>query len=148
MRVSAICIAAVFTCVTAPLFAANRLHVIERAINDVPVDVGPKGDSIGDMLVFKNPVYDADDKVELGTVEGVCFRVEVGKLWECQSTFLLTDGMITVRGRFADVDQKLSRLVITAEPASIWVPGADDHGRSRQEGLPMASRPPTTCFWT
>ncbi len=129
-------------CMVGPAFAAGRLHVIERAINDIPVDLGAKGDSVGDQLVFSNPVYDGDDKVQLGMVQGVCVRIEVGKFWECRSTFLLQKGMITVQGRFADRDQKLSSLVITGGTGEYL--GAKglmttaDHGKKGPDGFAAA----------
>ena len=84
--------------------AAERLHVIEHAVNEntVHVGAGAKGDSLGDMIVFGNPVNDATDKAQVGTDNGYCVRVVVGKSWECFWTLTLKTGQITIEGPFAD----------------------------------------------
>jgi hypothetical protein len=84
--------------------AAERLHLIEHVVNEntVHVAAGAKGDSLGDMIVFTNLVNDATDKTQVGTDNGYCVRVEVGKSWECVWTLKLKDGMITIEGPFYD----------------------------------------------
>jgi hypothetical protein len=66
------------------------------------VDLGDKGDSVGDLLTFANPVYDASNKTQLGTDQGYCVRVAVGKSWECFWTLVLKEGQITIEGPFYD----------------------------------------------
>jgi allene oxide cyclase len=82
--------------------AGQHLQVIEHALTDTTIDIGPKGDSVGDLLTFANPVFDAADKVQVGTDQGYCIRVAVGKSWECFWTLILKDGQITVEGPFFD----------------------------------------------
>src|SRR5215467_12292874 len=94
-----------------PASAAERLQVVERAMTDTTVDLGPKGDSVGDLLTFANPVYDATNKTQLGTDQGYCVRVVVGKSWECFWTLILTGGEITVEGPFYDSGD--STMVVT-----------------------------------
>jgi allene oxide cyclase len=93
--------------------AAERLHVVEHAVNENTVHMGAdaKADSLGDMLVFANPVNDATDKTQVGTDNGNCVRVEVGKSWECFWTLKLKDGMITIEGPFYDTGDSV--FVIT-----------------------------------
>ena len=93
--------------------AGERLHVIEHATNETTTHVTPgaKGDSVGDLLTFANPVFDATDKTQLGTDHGWCVRVVPGKSWECFWTLLLKDGRITVEGPFYDSGDSL--LVVT-----------------------------------
>jgi hypothetical protein len=93
--------------------AAERLHLIEHVVNEntVHVGAGAKGDSLGDMIVFTNPVNDATDKTQVGTDNGYCVRVEVGKSWECVWTLKLKDGMITIEGPFYDTGDSV--FVIT-----------------------------------
>src|SRR5580658_3964239 len=88
----------------APLVAAagERLQVVERALTDTTVDLGAKGDSAGDLLTFANPVYDAANKTKVGSDQGYCVRVVVGKSWECFWTLILAGGEITVEGPFYD----------------------------------------------
>jgi allene oxide cyclase len=82
--------------------AAEKIQVVERALTDTTVDLGAKGDSVGDLLTFANPIYDAANKTKLGSDQGYCVRVVVGKSWECFWTLLLADGEITVEGPFYD----------------------------------------------
>jgi allene oxide cyclase len=94
-----------------PAGAAERLQLVERAMTDTMVDLGAKGDSVGDLLTFANPVYDAANKTQLGTDQGYCVRVVVGKSWECFWTLILTGGQITVEGPFYDSGD--STMVVT-----------------------------------
>ena len=84
--------------------AGERLHVIEHAVNETTTHVAPgaKGDSVGDLLTFANPVFDATNKTQIGTDQGYCVRIVVGKSWECFWTLLLKEGRITVEGPFYD----------------------------------------------
>ena len=56
----------------------------------------------GDLLTFANPVYDAANKTKLGSNQGYCVLVIVGKSWECVWTLLLKGGQITLEGPFYD----------------------------------------------
>ncbi len=87
---------------TLPALAGERLQVVERALTDTTVDLGAKGDSVGDLLTFANPIYDAANKTKLGSDQGYCVRVVVGKSWECLWTLMLAEGAITVEGPFYD----------------------------------------------
>jgi allene oxide cyclase len=90
---------------------AERLQVVEHADTDAVVDLGAKGDSVGDLLTFANPVFDAANKTKLGTDQGYCVRVVVGKSWECFWTLMLAGGEITVEGPFYDTGDSV--MVIT-----------------------------------
>jgi len=91
--------------------AAERIQLIEHADTDTVTDLGAKGDSVGDLLTFANPVYDATNKTKLGSDQGYCVRVNVGKSWECFWTLMLKDGEITVEGPFYDSSDSV--MVIT-----------------------------------
>lgn len=80
----------------------KKLHVIEHAINGVIVDIGPKGDSVGDLDTFSNPIYNAADKKQVGHDNGNCVRTIVGKAYECNWTVVLKDGQISVEGPYYD----------------------------------------------
>lgn len=87
------------------LAAANEskeVHVVEHAITDTVVDVGPQGDSRGDLLAFANPVFDPANKKQVGSDSGNCVRTDPGKLFECNWTTFLDGGQITVEGPFFD----------------------------------------------
>ena len=95
----------------APAQQADSFTVVEHAITDTTVDIGPKGDSLGDILAFGNPVYDAANHVQVGSDQGSCVRTKVGVAWECSWTTLLPGGSLTVEGPFYDTSDSL--LAIT-----------------------------------
>ena len=90
-----------------PAFAAQQIKVVERAVGETTVDLGAKGDSVGDLLVFSNGVFDQANKVQLGTDQGYCVRTIVGKSWECMWTITLKGGQITIEGPFMDAGDSL-----------------------------------------
>ena len=90
-----------------PAFAAQQIKVVERAVGETSVDLGAKGDSVGDLLVFANGVFDQANKVQLGTDQGYCVRTIVGKSWECIWTITLKGGQITIEGPFMDAGDSL-----------------------------------------
>ena len=92
---------------TLPALAAEQIKVVERPVGETTVDLGAKGDSIGDLLVFANAVFDAANKAQLGTDQGYCVRTVVGKSWECNWTLTLHAGQITVEGPFMDEGDSL-----------------------------------------
>ncbi len=95
----------------ASVHATETMHVVEHAVTDTVVDVGKKGDSLGDELAFGNPVYDAANKKRVGRDQGSCVRTAVGTAWECSWTILLSAGQITVEGPFYDAADSI--LTIT-----------------------------------
>jgi len=96
---------------SASAFAAEEIKLVERPVGETTVDLAAKGDSIGDMLVFANGVFDAANKVQVGSDQGYCVRTIVGKSWECFWTLTLKAGQITVEGPFLDEGDSL--LVVT-----------------------------------
>jgi allene oxide cyclase len=96
---------------TLPAFAKEQIVVVERPVGETTVDLGAKGDSVGDLLVFANKVYDAGNKTQVGTDQGYCVRTIVGKSWECFWTLTLAAGQITVEGPFLDTGDSL--MVVT-----------------------------------
>jgi allene oxide cyclase len=94
-----------------PASSAERIEVVERALTDATLDLGKKGDSVGDLLTWGNPIYDADNKLQIGTDQGYCVRVVVGKSWECTWTNLLKDGQIMVEGPFYDDKDSLFAII-------------------------------------
>jgi allene oxide cyclase len=91
--------------------AAERIEVVERALTDATLDLGAKGDSVGDLLTWGNPIFDAADKTQIGTDQGYCVRVVVGKSWECTWTTLLKDGQIMVEGPFYDDKDSIFAII-------------------------------------
>jgi allene oxide cyclase len=94
-----------------PAMAAEQISVVERPVNETTVHRSGDRDTVGDLLVFANKVYDAANKVEVGSDQGYCVRTVAGKSWECFWTLLLKAGQITVEGPFMDSGDSL--LVVT-----------------------------------
>lgn len=91
----------------AAAIAAEQIKVVERPVGETTVDLSAKGDSVGDMLVFANGIFDAANKTQIGTDQGYCVRTIVGKSWECFWTLTLKAGQITVEGPFLDEGDSL-----------------------------------------
>jgi hypothetical protein len=96
--------------------AARHLTVVERAASDTVVDLGPKGDSLGDQLTFANTVYDRTNSHRVGRDQGSCVRTVVGKAWECSYTTILAHGSLVVTGPFYDTRDSV--LAITGGTGS------------------------------
>ena len=84
-----------------PKAAGGSIHVIEHATSDA-VTNGSAGDAAGNILTFANDVFDSADSKKVGSDQGYCVRIVVGKTWECNWTTFLADGQITVEGPFSD----------------------------------------------
>jgi allene oxide cyclase len=105
--------------------AAQPFTVVERALTDTTADTGPTGDSLGDVLAFANPIYDAANQGRLGSDNGSCIRTAVAKAYECTWTTTLAGGSLVVSGPFYDT--KDSVLAITGGTGK-W---ARAHGEMR-----------------
>ena len=64
----------------------------------------PPADSVGDVLGFHNPVFNAADTQQIARDNGYCVHTVVtGQTeWECNFTTMLAAGNITVEGEFFD----------------------------------------------
>jgi hypothetical protein len=90
---------------------AVQIHVIEHATTDTTAHIGPKPDNLGDILTFTNEVFDAEDKARMGTDQGYCVRVSLGKAYECTWTLSLADGQIMVSGPFLDAGDSVLAII-------------------------------------
>ena len=97
--------------VTQSALAAEHIELVEHADTDATLDLGAKGDSVGDLLTWSNPLFDAADKTKVGSDQGYCVRVSVGKSWECSWTNMLKDGQIMVEGPFWDDKDSLLTII-------------------------------------
>jgi hypothetical protein len=90
------------------------IHVIEHAITDTVQQFHPPKNSVGDVLGWHNPVYNAANTRQIATDNGYCVRTAAtGKTeWECAWTTLLPGGHITVEGPYYD-DGTNTTLAIT-----------------------------------
>lgn len=73
------------------------------------IDTGEPGDSVGDILVFDQPLLDEHHN-NIGNNSGSCIRTRVGHSFQCQWTLTLDDGSIQVAGR--EFDQGTSVISI------------------------------------
>jgi hypothetical protein len=89
----------------------DTFTVVERARTDTTADTGPAGDSLGDVLAFANPIFDAKNIHKVGTDNGSCIRTVVGVSYECSWTTSLPGGSIVVSGPFLDAGD--STLAVT-----------------------------------
>jgi len=105
-----ILIAAAALVIATPL-AAKPMHLVEHATTDETAHIGKDVDNRGDVLTFANDVYDAANKLKVGTDQGYCVRIVVGKSFECIWTLSLAGGQITVEGPFLDAGD--STLAVT-----------------------------------
>jgi allene oxide cyclase len=116
-----------------PAYAATgRFTVVEHAVTDTVVDIGPKGDSRGDLLAFANPVFNAANTKKVGSDNGSCVRTTPGKAWECEWTLLLRRGHLVVQGPFYDTADSV--LAITGG-TGVWARARGEmvlHARNAQ----------------
>jgi len=83
--------------------ADARLHTAQL------IDSGGSGDSVGDMLIFDQPLLD-EGMTEIGNNSGACIRSRVGHSFQCQWTLTFESGSIQVAGR--EFDQGTSTISI------------------------------------
>ena len=74
------------------------------------IDTGEPGDSVGDILVFDQPLVD-EAMQPIGTNSGACIRTRIGHSFQCQWTLTFESGTIQVAGR--EFDQGASEISIT-----------------------------------
>jgi hypothetical protein len=83
--------------------ADARVHTAQT------IDTGEPGDSVGDWLVFDQPLLDEQGNT-IGTNSGSCIRTRVGHSFQCQWTLTFENGSIQVAGR--EFDQGTSLITI------------------------------------
>jgi allene oxide cyclase len=114
------------------------IHVVEHAITDTVQQFHPPANSLGDVLGYHNPVYNAADTRQIATDNGYCIRtVATGKTeWECTWTTLLAGGNLTVEGPYYD-DGTDTTLTITGGTGKYT--GADGSMLLHARGNPVGS---------
>ena len=95
---------------------SSVIHVVERATTDAVTNGDAKAEKVGNVLTFGNKVYDSANKNKVGSDEGYCIRIVVGKTWECSWTTFLKSGSISVQGKFSDTGDTV--LAITGGTGS------------------------------
>jgi allene oxide cyclase-like protein len=94
----------------------NTIHVVEHATSDAVTNGSATEDIAGNVLTFANDVFDSADRRKVGSDQGYCIRIVVGKTWECNWTTFLPGGQITVEGPFSDTGNTV--LAITGGTGS------------------------------
>jgi hypothetical protein len=82
------------------------VHVVEHA-------PPPHMQTIGPVMTFANPVFDAADTKRIGRNQGYCIHIVLAKGWECISTTVLSDGQITNEGPLSDNENMSFPAAIT-----------------------------------
>ena len=92
--------------------ATQTMITIADARTDpaVVIDIGEAGDSVGDILVFDQPLLDEHGQ-PIGNNSGTCIRTRTGHSFQCNWTLTFKDGTIQVAGR--EFDQGTSAISIT-----------------------------------
>ena len=71
------------------------IHVIEHA-------PPPHMQTVGIVMTFANPVFNADDTKRVGRDQGFCVHITLARGWECVFTTFLPGGQITAEGPESD----------------------------------------------
>jgi len=71
-------------------------------------DIGPAGESVGDMQVFTLDFFDAKTGAKAGTGHGYCVRTQVGKAGICNAVATFANGKDSLYTRWEDIDTRLS----------------------------------------
>ncbi|WP_295529857.1 allene oxide cyclase family protein [Novosphingobium sp. Chol11] len=90
--------------------AVRQIDLVERATTDtISLHGGTAADNVGDVATFTNEIFDAANVTKVGSNQGICVRMVVGKALECHLTLMLADGQIMVAGPVLDgVDSALA----------------------------------------
>jgi allene oxide cyclase len=90
--------------------AVRHIDLVERATTDtMSLKGGTAADNVGDVMTFNNEIFDAANVKKVGSNQGICVRLVVGKAFECHWTLMLAKGQIMVAGPVLDgVDSALA----------------------------------------
>lgn len=101
LSISTFAVASLMT-ITLSAVASESMSFVERVTDEHTLHRSGSKDSLGDLIVFVNAIYSADNRELVGRDEGYCIRVAVGKSLECSWTLELKDGQITTQGTVVD----------------------------------------------
>jgi allene oxide cyclase len=137
---------AILCLVAAPCaLARESLHVVEHEAADKTKTIHQWGsgesDSVGDTLVFANPLFDSTNTRPVGVVEGSCVRVIVGKSWECLFSLVLGENRLTLQGTYNDEGESV--FAITGGTGRYTGVRGRMSLRAREEKSPASNEAPT-----
>ncbi len=87
--------------------AGEVFTLVEHVDNEHVVAKRNGKDNLGDVIIFRNSLYDAANKVAQGRDNGYCVRTEVGESYHCTMTLSLSSGDLLVSGPFNDKGDSL-----------------------------------------
>jgi allene oxide cyclase len=121
--------------------AGETLHVIEHVLAEPTIHVGAKGetDSMGDLNVFANPVFDSTNTRQVGTLQGSCVRVIVGKSWECSFALVLGAYRLVLEGPYDDTGANVMAITGGTGRFAGAKGQLNPHLREPKAGVPPAS---------
>lgn len=97
--------------IATPVLAHETLVVTERPDHETTLARAPGADSLGDLIIFHNSIFDAKNRTRIGRDQGYCIRIILGQSYQCTWTLMLKDGQINVQGPYDDKGN--STLTIT-----------------------------------
>jgi len=105
---------AAFTLFAASAPAKGRLpgHLLIKAKSVDRVDVGPEGDSLGDMTILAFSVFDRRGGRRIGSGHGYCVRTEVGVARTCTANSSLPGGRIVLQWEQHDGETAFRAAII------------------------------------
>ena len=110
----ALTLVAAFAVLAASAAAKGRLpaHSLFKVKSVDKVDVGPEGDSLGDMTILAFSVFDRRGGRRIGAGHGYCVRTEVGVARTCTANSSLPGGRIVLQWEAHDGDRAFRAAII------------------------------------
>jgi hypothetical protein len=105
----------------------------DDAQNVTEVDVGKKGESVGDYFVFDDVVYNTAGTQRKGKARGSCVAVSESAL-DCEVTFDLQNGNIRVEGSFVFAEGE-AWLAVTGGTGAYKTAHGETHVVEGDKGL-------------
>ena len=96
--------------------SSRTIVVLEHATTDTITHPGGAGDAVGDLLTFRNEVFEHTNTTAVGVSNGFCIRTQfapTASTWECNFTTTLPGGSLTVEGQFFELPSADSTMAVT-----------------------------------
>ena len=98
-------------------------HLLIKAKSVDRVDVGPEGDSLGDMTILRFSVFQARSGRRIGAGHGYCVRTDVGRASTCTANSSLPGGRIVLQWEAHDGDRAFRAAIIGGTGGYLSVSG-------------------------
>lgn len=81
--------------------------------------------SIGDSVPFRNELYDENDEIKIGTLNGVCTYVKLApRAWACEMVYETATGQVMAAGTFGDENECQTMPIIGGTASFTGVDGS------------------------